>query len=93
MKHFDNLFDRFTEQTLNRRQMIQACAVAAASAAVPAFAADAGLKAVWANHYTYVAPDLKKTRDWYHEVYGMQIKRPARTLMGSGWSSIFQSVW
>ena len=46
---------------------------AAASAAVPAFAADAGLKAVWANHYTYVAPDLKKTRDWYHEVYGMQI--------------------
>jgi catechol 2,3-dioxygenase-like lactoylglutathione lyase family enzyme len=73
MKHFENLLNRFNEQMLTRRQMIQACAVAAASAAVPAFAADAGLKAVWANHYTYVAPDLKKTRDWYHEVYGMQI--------------------
>src|SRR5215475_14137135 len=73
MKYVESLFDRFNEQTLNRRRMIQACALAAASAAVPGFAADAGLKAAWVNHYTYVAPDLKKTRDWYHEVYGMQI--------------------
>jgi len=36
-------------------------------------AAEGGLKASWVNHYTYVAPDLKKTRDWYHEVFGMQI--------------------
>ena len=34
-----------------------------------------GTKATWLSHYTYVAPDLAKTRDWYHEVFGMQIGR------------------
>ena len=24
------------------------------------------------NHYVYVAPDMNKTADWYHEVFGMQ---------------------
>ena len=58
---------------MNRRDAMQTMAIAAAAAIVPrAFAAN-GLKATWANHYTYVAPDLKKTRDWYHEVFGMQI--------------------
>ncbi len=48
--------------------------LAAAAAAVRQGAAAAGeTKAVWVNHYTYVAPDLKKTRDWYHEVFGMQV--------------------
>jgi catechol 2,3-dioxygenase-like lactoylglutathione lyase family enzyme len=59
---------------LSRRQFIQGLALAGASAALtPAAAAAGGLKASWVNHYTYVAPDLKKTRDWYHEVFGMQI--------------------
>lgn len=59
---------------MDRRQLMQAFALAAAAAALPAEAAAArGLKATWVNHYTYVAPDLKKTRDWYHEVFGMQI--------------------
>jgi len=31
------------------------------------------LKAAWVNHYVYVAPDLNKTTDWYHEVFDMQI--------------------
>ena len=36
-------------------------------------AAAAGTKAAWLSHYTYVAPDLAVTRDWYNEVFGMQI--------------------
>ncbi len=60
---------------MNRRSFMQslAAAAAAASATVPVAEAAGGFKAVWLNHYTYVAPDLKKTRDWYHEVFGMQI--------------------
>jgi catechol 2,3-dioxygenase-like lactoylglutathione lyase family enzyme len=57
---------------MSRRELLKSLAVAAA-AAVPGVAAAPGIKAVWVNHYTYVAPDLKKTRDWYHEVFGMQI--------------------
>src|SRR5262245_8962062 len=58
---------------MNRRDAMQTIAIAAAAAIVPRTLAANGLKAVWLNHYTYVAPDLKKTRDWYHEVFGMQI--------------------
>ena len=58
---------------MNRRDALQTMAIAAAAAVVPRALAATGLKATWANHYTYVAPDLKKTRDWYHEVFGMQI--------------------
>src|SRR5438093_13180691 len=64
------------ERTMNRRLAMQGIALAAAAAAVgavPRAFAAGGIKAVWLNHYTYVAPDLKKTRDWYHEVFGMQI--------------------
>jgi len=48
-------------------------AVAAATAAPGGAVAAPATKAIWVNHYTYVAPDLKKTKDWYHEVFGMQI--------------------
>lgn len=63
---------------MNRRQLLQTLAGAAAATAVatPAGAQFHGkgpLKATWVSHYTYVAPDMKKTRDWYHEVFGMQI--------------------
>ena len=53
---------------------------------MPAAAVDSVLKATWVNHYTYVAPDLKKTRDWYHEVFGMQIghEEPKLTHMWYG---------
>jgi len=47
--------------------------VMAAGAARLQRPAAAPLKTTWVNHYTYVAPDLKQTRDWYHEVFGMQI--------------------
>src|SRR5437899_6904984 len=59
---------------MDRRQYIQGLAVGASAAAGTTTAqAAGGLKATWVNHYTYVAPDLKKTRDWYHEVFGMQV--------------------
>src|SRR5688572_18880571 len=57
---------------MNRRELLQTLALVAGSAAAGVSAAP-GIKAAWVNHYTYVAPDLKKTRDWYHEVFGMQI--------------------
>ena len=65
-------------QNLNRRNFIQAAAGVAAVAVTPGFefaspAATGGLTATWVNQYTYVAPDLKKTRDWYREVFDMQI--------------------
>jgi len=71
--HMENLFGTFAQGTMNRRQLMKALAVAATAASTPALAADARLKATWVSHYTYVAPDLKKTRDWYHEVFGMQV--------------------
>ena len=73
MKHIVELIEALENRSLSRRQMIQACSLTAAAAVVPSFAVDGAIKATWCNHYTYVAPDLKKTRDWYHEVYGMQI--------------------
>ena len=59
---------------MDRRTFLQSMTLAAVAAAAPKGVEAAGqTKASWVNHYTYVAPDLKKTRDWYHEVFGMQI--------------------
>src|SRR5215468_1419424 len=68
-------------ENVNRRNFMQGLTAAAAAAVVPGSfaeppapaAANGGLTATWVNQYTYVAPDLKKTRDWYHEVFDMQI--------------------
>src|SRR5437016_13357527 len=64
--------------TMNRRQLLRTLAGTAAATAVAAparaqFHGKGPLKATWVSHYTYVAPDMKKTRDWYHEIFGMQI--------------------
>lgn len=57
-----------------RTFLLQSMTLAAVAAAAPKGVAAAGqTNAAWVNHYTYVAPDLKKTRDWYQEVFGMQI--------------------
>ncbi len=61
----------FKNGRISRRQLL------ALAAALPLAAAKdeapLQLKATWVNHYVYVAPDLMKTSDWYHEVFGMQI--------------------
>src|SRR5689334_20787742 len=78
-------------QNLNRRHFIQAAAGAAMAATAPEFQGAVvpstdRLTATWVNQYTYVAPDLKKTRDWYHEVFDMQIghEEPKLTHMWYG---------
>lgn len=73
---------------IDRRQFVQGGLVLAATAATgsmscapateedPEPAAEPAAERInptWASHYTYVAPDMKKTRDWYHEVFGMQM--------------------
>ena len=63
-----------TEQGhISRRQLLQGLAATAVTVAWP-FAAEAkpNLKPIWLNQYTYFAPDMKKTVDWYIEVFGMQ---------------------
>jgi catechol 2,3-dioxygenase-like lactoylglutathione lyase family enzyme len=65
-------------QIMNRRQLIRTFVGTAAvsgfsSRASAQFHGTGPLKATWVSHYTYVAPDMKKTRDWYHEMFGMQI--------------------
>jgi len=58
---------------MTRRQILKGLAATAATAVLP-FKADANpaLKPIWLNQYTYTAPDMKKTADWYIEVFGMQ---------------------
>ena len=79
MERIEKLLGNLQHGTMNRRQLMQSLAGAAAVAAVPTaaeavqFHGQGPLKATWVSHYTYVAPDVKKTRDWYHEVFGMQI--------------------
>jgi catechol 2,3-dioxygenase-like lactoylglutathione lyase family enzyme len=58
---------------ISRRHFLQTTAAAAAAAALPFKAnAETALKPIWLNQYTYTAPDMKKTVDWYIEVFGMQ---------------------
>ena len=69
---------------MDRRQMVTGLGAIAAAAALPSRVAAAvseavsdttqaaGFKATWINQYTYVAPDVEETADWYAEVFGMQ---------------------
>src|SRR5262249_55465376 len=62
---------------MTRREFLNKTAAAAAVSAIGAalpFRAEAetALKPIWLNQYTYNAPDMKKTVDWYMEVFGMQ---------------------
>ena len=69
---------------MDRRQLVVGLGTVAAAAALPSRATAAvseamsenthadGFKATWINQYTYVAPDVERTADWYAEVFGMQ---------------------
>ncbi|HEX3877086.1 MAG TPA: VOC family protein [Bryobacteraceae bacterium] len=71
------LLQDFEQGKMNRRQLIQSLAMAAtaASAAVPARAAEAPFKAVTVNHISYQVADYKKTRDFYVDLLGMGVKQ------------------
>jgi len=59
--------------SITRRRILEGLAAAAALAALP-FKVEAApaFKPIWLNQYTYVAPDMKATADWYVDVFGMQ---------------------
>jgi catechol 2,3-dioxygenase-like lactoylglutathione lyase family enzyme len=62
-----------SQNSITRRHLLQSLAAVAAAAAFPFRAeADPAFKPLWLNQYTYTAPDMKKTADWYIEVFGMQ---------------------
>ena len=63
---------------LSRRQLLERLAIASGAIAVGHADQPKQLKAVWVNHYVYFAPDLNKTVDWYHEVFGMQVAHRSR---------------
>jgi len=70
------LLNEFEQGKMNRRQLIQSLAVAAtAAAAAPAQAAPSPFKAVTVNHISYQVADYKKTRDFYVDLLGMEVKQ------------------
>ena len=73
MEPIEKAFRNIQAGQMTRRQLLGGLAVAAASAALPldAFALPS-FKPLWLNHYTYNAPDMQKTVDWYMEVFAMQ---------------------
>ena len=82
MKHMIRLDEH--ETRLGRRQLIKGLTAASAATVLSrgtgaALTEGAGrvrtaasLTAKWVSHYTYIAPDLRETADWYEEVFGMQ---------------------
>ncbi|MBI4471772.1 MAG: VOC family protein [Acidobacteria bacterium] len=73
MNHSENVLRKAQNRVITRRQAMQGLAAIAAGAALPRSTEAVPLfKPMWLSNYTYVAPDLKKTADWYIEVFGMQ---------------------
>ncbi len=76
MQDFEGVFRQLRPCNIGRREFLRGAAVVAAATALPLpLDAAAAFKSTWANQYTYVAPDLRKTVDWYVEVFGMQEDR------------------
>lgn len=72
------LLSEFERGRISRRQLIQGLALtgaaASAAAAAPAPGEGGALKAVGINHLSYSVPDYKKTRDFYADLFGMQVR-------------------
>jgi catechol 2,3-dioxygenase-like lactoylglutathione lyase family enzyme len=69
------LLQDFEQGKMNRRQLIQSLALAATAAgAEQASAAGKGFKAVAVNHISYQVADYKKTRDFYADLLGMEVR-------------------
>jgi catechol 2,3-dioxygenase-like lactoylglutathione lyase family enzyme len=74
----DQLLGQFEHGRISRRQLVQALAFGMAAAAAPtragaASAPRAGLKAVAVNHISYEVADYRRTRDFYADLFGMEV--------------------
>ena len=71
------LLKDFEAGKMNRRQLIQGMAVAAAAiwgpGSAPAEAAGKGFKTMSLDHISYQVADYKKTRDFYADLMGMSV--------------------
>src|SRR5437868_2723341 len=66
--------DHLVNLRLNRRDALRVSAAALAAGRLSSLSgAGNPLKARWVNHYIYLTQDLKKTTDWYYEVFNMQM--------------------
>jgi catechol 2,3-dioxygenase-like lactoylglutathione lyase family enzyme len=69
------LLQDFEQGKMSRRQLIQGLALAAtAASAEQASAAGKGFKAVTVNHISYQVADYRKTRDFYSNLLGMDVR-------------------
>jgi catechol 2,3-dioxygenase-like lactoylglutathione lyase family enzyme len=68
------LLTDFENGRMNRRQLIQSIAAAAAIATPAAQAGEStGFKAIGVNHISYMVADYTKTRDFYADLLGMKV--------------------
>jgi catechol 2,3-dioxygenase-like lactoylglutathione lyase family enzyme len=70
------LLQDFEQGKMNRRQLVQSLAIAAAAAgaAAPILAAETkGFKAVAVNHISYQVANYARTRDFYSNLLGMKV--------------------
>ena len=73
MNQIRNLLQIGKTGDITRRHFFQIVTSAAVASSFPARALSGPVfKPIWLSQYTYVAPDMKKTADWYKEVFGMQ---------------------
>jgi catechol 2,3-dioxygenase-like lactoylglutathione lyase family enzyme len=68
------LLNDFEQGKMNRRQLVQniAMAAAAVASAAPADAAGKGFETVAVNHISYNVADYGRTRDFYADLMGMK---------------------
>jgi catechol 2,3-dioxygenase-like lactoylglutathione lyase family enzyme len=71
------LLSDFEQGKMNRRQLVQSIAAAALAAggAATAEGAGKGFKSTAVNHISYNVADYAKTRDFYADLMGMQVKQ------------------
>ena len=73
MERAENQYLVVEPRRMTRRQLLQALLAVAAAPTLPyRVEAAPAFKPVWLNQYTYIAPDMQATADWYIDVFGMQ---------------------
>jgi catechol 2,3-dioxygenase-like lactoylglutathione lyase family enzyme len=70
------LLQDFEQGKMTRRQLIQSLALAATASASAAAASDTKVaQAVYINHISYQVADYTKTRDFYADLFGMNVSK------------------